>query len=350
MRKKILWFALGLAILGLGVWICYTFFEIVEDEEIVFPSREARINEYLALDRWLNRTGHPARVENTGDLKKLKAAREGTILIQADLFEWDEETPSYLESWVSDGGFLILCLGPYENWDNEEILGSFLESLGLEEGERTRGEYHYDPDEPSYGRNVFMEPEKEGALVLKDYYDKIRLVQLPWGKGKITVTGLPYFMTSSGLEMEQNARLSWYLLTGNEDKNGVYFIRGRREINGLFGQLFQRGNFFFIIVSGIVLIAAGFWAVIPVFGVVKENDERSGKALAERFLAEGRFLKSFGALDSYRDVYVKEIRRRLLRKENLRDEDEIENRIREAYPVKDFKKSIVILKTILERL
>jgi hypothetical protein len=96
---------------------------------------------------------------------------------------------------------------------------------------------------------------------------------------------------------------------------------------------------------------------------------KPGKPLRERFLAEGQFLKKFGALDSYLAAYQDEIKRRLIKKEGLKDEDEIILRAaaiwEEAGGQKDaaerafssssgrhrnFRKTVLILKTILERL
>jgi hypothetical protein len=68
-----------------------------------------------------------------------------------------------------------------------------------------------------------------------------------------------------------------------------------------------RGKLWFMIAAGLVLVVTGFWMVIPVFGRPKNDQERPGRPLEERFLAEGSFLKKFGALDSYLDIYRKEI-------------------------------------------
>jgi hypothetical protein len=111
--------------------------------------------------------------------------------------------------------------------------------------------------------------------------------------------------------------------------------------------------------------------VIPFFGPVRENSERPGKSLKERFLAEGRFLKGYGALELYRAAYIREIKRRLARKEGLTAETEILSRAGELWEKsaprrdkritakalygepfgpRDFGKIITILKTILERI
>jgi len=378
-------------VLGIAAWVFFNVFEIAEDLKYVPPSREAQVNEYLALDRWLVKEGRGVRVENRGNVHTLRTASEGTILIQSELFEWDTEALDYLEEWVAKGGSLILCLGYYRAWD-DDVLGGFLNGLGLEadigpgaDTPRTYPAGEYDPELPFYGRNIRFKPPRnvtpanEGTpvnetplllkvkLTLKDENGAVRLVQFSKGKGQITVTGRPRFMTSALLEEEPNARLSWYLLA-DRGEGDILFIRGERRGESIMGRIFELGNFTALVISALALIAVGFWAVIPQFGVVKGNDERKGKALAERFLAEGRFLKRFGALDVYRARYSREIRARLIRKEGLSDEDVIpraalllgsgydelrateQAMIPDLQKKNDFVKSIVILKTILERL
>jgi hypothetical protein len=370
-------------------WIFFNLFEIVEDERRLPPSREAQVNEYLALDRWLRKDGLMVRVETEGDIHTLRSAAEGTILIQSELFDWDTEAIEYLETWVEKGGFLILCLGYYRAWD-DDALGGFLNRLGLEADTSwsDTGFVYYsesDPQNPAeprqsvsevpfFGRNIrFKAPplrideEEETALILKDENDVIRLVQVSRGRGKITVTGRPRFMTSSRLKEEPNARLSWYLLAG--EGRDILFIRGERRGQHIMGRIFQLGNFRGVVISAIVLIIVGFWSVVPRFGVVKGNNERKGKTLTERFHAEGEFFKRFGALDVYQTQYFREIRRRLMKKEHLSDEEVLARAVQLLHPrnyeemreieqvllygpknKKDFLKSVVIHKTILERI
>ncbi|MDR1566517.1 MAG: hypothetical protein LBS48_04435 [Treponema sp.] len=373
MRKYLAWFGAGLAILGVLAFVLWSLFEIVPVDTYIDPSREARINEYLALDRWLAGAGHPVRVRDYGDLAALKAASEGTIVIQSALFDWTAEAAEYLLSWIEEGGSLILCLDYSWEWDEDEVQGMFLSNLGFKRGERPDDlSYYYDDAEPSYGSIIIAPPEDEGALALRDYNGLVRLARFSRARGNVTVTGEPRFMTSGALRKEQNARLSWYLLAGSREPGsdtGIFFIRGRERIQGFVGRLFERGNFFALIVSGLALLVTGLWSVIPVFGIVKGDDEHPGRLLNERFLAEGRFLKRCGALESYRAVYVQEIRRRLGKKEGLKGDDEIRRRAAEIWkvasgrrdavaalealspgPQRGFAKSIGILKTILERL
>ena len=364
MSKNLHWYILGLTVLGLCALVFFHLFEVVEDDVYFPPSQEAQINEYLALDRWLIKEAYNVKLENTGNIDTLKTAMERTILIQTELFDWDAEALDYLEQWVEAGGSLILTLSFYRSWDNDDELGNFLHRLGLEaDTSRMESRYPSESDAPSFGRNIrFMPPMDENAVVLKDGNDAIRLVQFSRGEGKITVCSRPHFMTSVGLAEEVNARLSWYLLAGTGD---ILFIRGERPSQRIIGRIFELGNFSFIIISAMALIILSFWSVIPLFGVVKVNEEGSGKVLAERFLAEGIFYSRFGALECYRTYYVREIRRRLMKRENLRDEEiipkaasligigigDLEKVIAPGPQKKnEFTKSIIILKTILEHL
>ncbi|MDR1863414.1 MAG: DUF4350 domain-containing protein, partial [Treponema sp.] len=130
MRKYLIGFAAGLAILGAVAFTCRQLFEVYAAPEPVPPSREARINPYLALDRWLTDTEHPVRLADSGDYETLAAAGESTIFIQASLFDWSAEAAGFLLSWVEEGGILVLALD--YNWVlEEEGLAEFLAGLGI---------------------------------------------------------------------------------------------------------------------------------------------------------------------------------------------------------------------------
>ena len=107
------------------------------------------------------------------------------------------------------------------------------------------------------------------------------------------------------------------------------FILGELKARGILGSLWKQGNFAVLIVSVLVLLIISFWALIPVFGVIRMDREMPGKPLRMRFLAEGRFLKRYGALSHYLRVYIKEIKRRLARKEGHAGDDETERRLHE---------------------
>jgi hypothetical protein len=382
MRKYLAGFGAGLVVLGIIAYICWSVFEVYDVDEWVPPIPEARFNSYLALDRWLTQTGHPVRLADSGDYETLAAAGEQTIFIQASLFAWSSGAVDFLFSWVERGGILVLSLDRGWILEEEEYLAEFLEGLGIGviNSSESRS-YRCHSAEPDLDRSLVLEvpAENQDALGMKDSGGFIRLVRIRRGEGKAIVTGGVWFMNNYNLKKLPNARLAWNLLAESSGspagEPGVFFIRDfrnrRRGKADLFGRLFERGNFFAILFSGALLIVLGFWAAWSVFGVVREDDARPGKSLRERFLAEAGFLKRFGALDSYLAAYRSEIRRKLLKREGLKDENEIIllsaslleeagredtiEAVRRAFSpspvrVKDFRKTVILLKSILERL
>ena len=149
----------------------------------------------------------------------------------------------------------------------------------------------------------YVYPDKARILL-----DTIVFVSLEMGKGSITVTGDVPFLYSTNLRKKPNAELAGTLFLN--DPGGVLLIRNAENEKHLFGSLAERGNPFALLVSAVVLAAAGFWMVIPLFGRFRHVPARPGKPLRERFLAEGRFLLKYGALDKYLSVYGAELEQR----------------------------------------
>ena len=344
-------FAAAAAVLGLLAFAAWSFLEIYPKARHLPPSREARMNEYLALDRWLEGMGIPVRLESSGDLALVSKAGEKKIFIQASLFRWNDEAVEYLYNWVREGGDLLLAFDYYEvplesyrssssGEDDEEKCLDLLDKFGItinDESETDYVENHLSrgqsyKESPDYDQNFSFEvSEAEDALRLKDWTGLTRLVELKSGKGKFTAMGYPLFLHSSSLKDAPNARLAWALFAsaGNgavasgesNVSQGCLFIRGTTRVRGLVGDLFRYGNLAVLLVSLLVLLAVSFWAVIPLFGLVKEDDQEEGKSLRERFLAEGRFLKRHDALGAYCQAYLKEIKRLLAKKEGAGDDD-----------------------------
>ena len=337
-RNYLIGFAAAVAVLGLLAFAAWSFLEIYPSTSHVPPSREARANPYLALDRWLRGMGIPVRAENSGDLPLVSRAEERNIFIQASLFRWTDEAVKYLSDWVEEGGHLIVAYDFYElpinshpsryHRDDEGKSLLLLEEFGIKAEDNYESGY-WSIESPDYDHNISFEvTENEGALSLQDWTGLTRLVEVERGKGKLTVMGYPRFLSYWYIGDAPNTRLAWALFAaGNESgsendgsQNGWLFIRGTTRVRGLLGDLFRQGNFTVLLISILVLIITCFWTVIPVFGLVRASDEKPGKPLGERFLAEGRFLKRCDALGFYCMVYLKEIRRILGGHEGAEDE------------------------------
>ena len=402
-KNRLFGFAVAAVVLGLLVFAAWSLFEILPETRHIGPSREARMNEYLALDRWLGSSGILARTQKSGNLPMIIQAKENHIFIQAALFEWSREAVEYFTDWIENGGtlFLVLERNPNiiassyyyvpspEEFYGEEVL-ALLEEFGITVNTEVNEQlYHFDteyPYAPTFDDNVSFEmSDEDDYFALMDWAEVVRLVQVKRGKGKLIVSGRPRFLLSQYIGEEYNAYLSWKLFAADWEgvelsetdfhradlaPNGWLFIRGELKARGVLGNLWRQGNFAVLIVSVLTLLVIGFWAVIPVFGVIRDDKEKPGKSLRERFLAEGRFLKRNGALAHYIRVYIKEIKKRLVRKEGPAGDDEMEKKILSLmgsdeeknralltgvfrgapFRHRDFLKVIIILNKILERI
>jgi hypothetical protein len=335
---------IGLSALTLLGFLAYTHLEIYSPERFRPPSREAQVNPYLALDRWLGGAGRSVRVEPQGDPSLVREAPEPVVFIQASFFSWDGGWEG-LEPWVAGGGTLILSLDtPWYEREEGELAG-VLTALGIAE-DRTPDRWafsageedpDFDPDAAfSLSGAALTEGEAgPGFSLVTDGGGFIRLARLRRGAGTVTVLGKPAFLQSAKLHREPNARLAWELLSPPggpvPGREGILFIRGRPEFSGLFGRMAKRGNAGPLLCSALVLLALGLWMVIPPFGVLEREEEAPGRSIRERFLAEGRFLQKYRALGPYRDAFVREIRGRLRRREGLEDEARVDRRFCELW-------------------
>jgi hypothetical protein len=323
MHRYLIGFSVTIALLILLGIFAVTQLEIYQKSKAIAPSREAFGNACLAMERWLAKTGHPVRIESGGNPRYILAAREKTVYVQASCFDWSGEVQNMLEPWVSEGGVLVLSVDSPWYEEGAEGLRDFLTYLGIERinPEDQSEEIPGEPQRPiPYFDWSLAFKVKQNALpksitkvqTMSDEDGVIRLVRLSLDKGSVTVIGVPYFMYFDSLRKEENARLSWNLLgtqTGSE--LGVLFIRDKKAVKRLWGKLAERGNIFALGVSILVLLVIGFWMVIPVFGLLLDDPVKPGKPIRERFLAEARFLKKYGALETYLMVYVREIKLKL---------------------------------------
>jgi hypothetical protein len=312
-RKKLLIFGLSAALLALGIYSASEYFEISPTLVREGPSAKARANAYLALERWLEETCHPVEVLSGKPDESVFSGRN-ILCIQASGSAWEENANAGLFSWVRGGGFLFLY-GDSDAPGNAAVK-NFLKELGIRIQTRSgrnvfRSQDSY--DFPDFDPRLILKPVKENPnrprmKCHRDSGGYIRLISVPLGKGAVAVCGDPLFMRSRFLWKEANAHLAWEL-TGARDPagEGITFIRGKNVKDSMYDAFAAKGSLLFVIISAGILAVTGFWMVIPVFGQTKQDQERPGRPLRERFLAEGCFLKKFGALDSYLEMYRKEI-------------------------------------------
>jgi len=247
--------------------VIYTYFEIYPKQKTIYPSSEVENNSFLAAERWLKATGHNIRITDDFSLLNITEAHERVVIIDYWMFD-PEEAESIIE-WIKQGHFLIIF---------EDISKLNTES--------------------------FDNINKHG-LIIKEELKGINLAEIKIGKGIINLVSTPRFMYNRYLLDEDNARLTWKLTGGRTDETNmdILFIR-RPNINeskSIFGAIMERGNFTPVIISALLLIFIGFWAVVPCFGLVTNDKQKNSRPINERFTAEIRFLKKYKALDYYLD-------------------------------------------------
>jgi len=386
MRKHAIPFFLIITALAIIAVFAYNFFEIYETTVYKKASHQAQINEYLAMEQWLNKTGHPIRVITYANSSMILSSSEKSAIIFASLFDWHPDTYSKLQLWAEDGGHLFICLDIEEIEAEKYGITGFLNKLGVRanyNGSETweNNFYANNDDFPTFSNSVsftilkpFADYATQKTETISDASEKIKLIRIPVKKGSITLCGDPVFMKTHNLEKEKNALLGWHL-TGKQDieKKGIIFVRGTKTEPGFFGKLAERGNFFPLLISALFLIAIGFWMVIPVFGSLAEDTDaeqaRQGKPMQERFLAEARFLKKYKGLGSYLEIYYLSLKQRFRRQygEIIDDGSTFFLRLAEICDLKkedvaealcasgrltnrEFIKHIYTIETILERL
>jgi hypothetical protein len=328
----------GIAILGI---LAYTNLEIHPVKKTVNASREAWANEFLAMERWLGENGRPVRKIPSGNPLTLEGAPEKTAFVNFLSFNWADD-PERIAAWISRGGHLIVTLNtaPYM----ESAFSLFLAAFGVRAEEYPRDKDGQKPEPadtaaaeleetgekgqagtspasagpdtiPDFNQTVcFGIVEDTGGMedpgvteTLKDARENIVLVTVRTGKGRLTVTGRPLFMTNFFISSEKNARFAWNLFAG---EGGVLFIQGKSTVKSLFGKFAERGNLPPFFVSLALLVIAGFWTVIPVFGLVRDEEVRHYRPIQERFRAEIRLFRKYGSLEVYFEPYLRELRRR----------------------------------------
>jgi hypothetical protein len=343
----------------------YTNLEIYPETVQQKPARHVRANNLFALETWLSKTGHPARTIKGGNAARILLAPEKTVFVRPAAFDWKGAAET-LNPWMEAGGWLLVSTGPsrYEGEEFQTFLGSF--GIAVERSDDAGTEKSEDggTEPPSGGQPDFYplihlrltEAAGEASTIIERWHDEqvIRLVQIPRGAGGLVVFGPPRFMENEYLEREVNARLAWDL-TGaraGEEAPGLLIIRENAPVKSFFGRLADRGNFLPLGVSLLILIVLGFWAVIPGFGLVFQEKESPGRPIRERFRAELRFLKKYHALETYLELYLGEIKRKLRGREPEPELEAIEAALRKKGRLTSTRivRALQNLETLMERL
>jgi hypothetical protein len=305
MDKRIYICAAIVLLFALLALLAYNNLEIYPEKIPVSPSRKVYSNWFYAMEQWLNETGHPVRVENRGSPEKIAASQETAALVHASDCSW-EGAEEILLPWIEEGNSLYICLDFYDVEDINENLLEFLSGLGIDIDTTSFSEDFKGQNIPDFGWYFrFLIDEDADIFTVRDSKDNARLAEVSAGKGKLIITGFPVFMYNYNLRNDVNAALAWEL-TGARAEAGFLFIHARNIEKSILGKIMERGNMLPVIISALLVIALGFWMVIPVFGLVLEEKRKNSRSIRERFAAEISFLKKYKALYYYLDIYKRE--------------------------------------------
>jgi hypothetical protein len=356
MDKRIIVCAVVILSFAFIALLANTYLEIVPKKKYLPFSDEIVYNRYYALEQWLEKTGHPVRIETEYNSSEIPDATEKTALVLAGAVNW-KEADEYLLPWIMNGNSLVICINSIDYYNEDNNLMEFFRSFGIDAEETSFSpdiEQNED-DIPDFDMTIHLLIDEnlyageENIFLINDNHGFTRFVEISAGEGKLIVTGTPYFMYNNNLKKKINANLAWKL-TGAymaEENGGVLFVRSQysryiKMSNSMLGKIMGKGNILPVCISAALIILFGFWRVIPAFGLVLHEKQRSSRPIIERFSAEIMFFKKYKALGYYLEIYDRELQIDTNgEKEKGYKYEELLNKIRSVYDGTDkFKRGI----------
>lgn len=273
---------LALAALGV-VWFFQTY-ERLPGRERVPASGEARLREFLAAERFAERMGLPAHeLRSLGDLD---APRAGAVLLVPSRRQaLDAQRVARLLAWVQAGGHLVA---------EAELMGvddPLLGALGVEREPRKPYEkplvVELDgrPLTASFGGRMALRSATRPRLQVAD-----QLLNLPRGKGIVTVATSLDFARNDFIGRHDHAALLWKVLTLAPARSLEVFFRPERL--SLWGFLVEHA--LPVLAAGFALLALWLWRIAPRFGPVPADAPPARRRLLDHLRASGRYLWTQG--------------------------------------------------------
>jgi len=308
MDKRIYICAAVILIFSVLALLAYNYLEIYPEKTHSPPTREVFSNDYYAMERWLNETGHPVRLENHFYPQRLTTVTERVVMTHSSLSYWDD-ADEFILPWIEQGGYLIISMDYFEHV-YDELLLEFLSGFGITVEIGFPDEIVLDESIPDFGKGLyFLFDDEDEIFFIKDTLGYARLAEVSIGNGALTVISRPSFMYNDNLKKNINAGMAWNLTGARAagDNAGILFVRSYTDTKSMFGKIMERGNLIPAVISALLVIFIGFWMVIPVFGLVFDEKQKSSRPIRERFAAEISFLKKYKALDYYLKIYEREL-------------------------------------------
>lgn len=332
MRRNLTWWVLaGVTAMVLGtVWFLNTF-ERVPTTRWEEMGREARRNNYLALERFIVAMGRPVRA--VSDARQLDKPPPGGVLIldRERRRQLPPERAAALMRWVAEGGYLIVAA------EEDKTEDPVLRRLGVSWFDPPhKHDAEGEEDVKKQAEKAAKLPKTIRVLIpgaaplnlersvpglvggkLKPAWQadaeagQAQVLHYAWGKGQITVFDCFCAFSNKQIGENDHAAIVWGLLSAYRPKGPVW-LAARLAVPSLWEWLAQSA--WMPLVSGALLVLLWLWRIVPRFGGLRSLPEPERRGLVEHLAAVGRGVWRAGGLSHWLNL----VRQALLKRISLR--------------------------------
>lgn len=302
---------LATLLIGAASWLFFTWFHLVDKEVSFGYSPDARLNDYLAAQRFLNHMGIPTNTLPSPTPQSQLPPTDEVLMLTTKRLTVDAATRRALLDWVHAGGHLILSartdtvtdgLGDLLDKRNEieadddpllAELGVTLKVLDMDEDEADEygafavdfaaaDDYVWVDFDPLYRlsnddpRLQELAGDQLGAVVLSGGI----------GAGRVSIIADRKPLHNRRIGDQQHARFLWYLVTLHGPAVGVHIVI-EDDMPALLIWLWGHARELMISLLLIALLA--LWAVSRRFGPLRGLAPPVRRSMVEHIRASGGF-------------------------------------------------------------
>ncbi len=290
---------------------------------------EARQNPWLAAERFLNRVAVPTdELRTLPDLRTLPPA--GTLIVPDAHQSISARLRDALVAWVRNGGHLIVEAEPAQQ--DDPLLEAFGVRRSAVEPKRRNpaidhsGERKFDqvrlPNATAPALvdvHAAVSLEADGAWFRAEGRYGTWLVTIRFGNGIVTALGDLDYLSNGAIGSLDHAQFLWDLVRLREPATSadtdIQPVRFFNHPGKLSLMDWLANNAWAPLIGATAALLLWLWHVIPRFGPVLPDPERTRRSLLDHLRASGRFLWSNGhtkrLLESSRRACLRRINRSL---------------------------------------
>ncbi|HMW77237.1 MAG TPA: DUF4350 domain-containing protein [Rhodocyclaceae bacterium] len=331
LSRRLIWSGLalaGLIVIG-AAWFLANFDQVVVDSWEP-PSREARRNRFLALEKFLDAMGR--KTQRIQDPTQLDHLPPGVLVL--DSGRRGAMTPQRVENllaWVERGGYVVTA--PESRGRRDPFLDRFDIDCRCKEEVKTAssGGARSPPPKPPAWVSVQVPGNVRPLKIAFQHSDlapgktspvwsagaadhPMQVLHYAYGQGQVTVfSDLNGLFINPLIGKADHAELLWTLLeTYQPDRNRPVFLLTRLAIPSLWHWLIESAAP--AVVSGLVLLIFWLWRLAPRFGPVRPEPDPARRELGEHLRAIGRYIWRCGGLETWLSVARESFNSRLARR------------------------------------